>query len=60
MKTNELIARLQAMVAADPAVGELPVLTEGCDCYGPCDGARVLENGDGWTEKVVLLQRNDK
>lgn len=49
MTVAEMIAKLQAMIAADPSVAELPVDSEGCDCteeavdvreYGP--NRRVL------------------
>ncbi len=39
---------------------ELPVKTEGCDCYGPCSGA-TLED-DTWNNvrrRYVILQRDD-
>ena len=34
MTVRDLIAKLQRMVATDPAIGEYAVGAEGCDCYG--------------------------
>jgi hypothetical protein len=45
------VAELRALLALYP--DDMPVNTEGCDCYGACDG--VLEN-----EGVLLLTRGHR
>jgi hypothetical protein len=46
----KLIEELQALVAEDPAVAELVVLAEGCDCTGEAAGIEVVEESDGWID----------
>ncbi len=61
---NELIEQLIELrdtgTIADGVqdAGSLPVETEGCDCLGPCSGARF---SIGTTAKlVILLERADR
>jgi hypothetical protein len=35
---------------------DMPVLTEGCDCHGPCSGASVYTKH---TPPYVVLERDD-
>ncbi len=49
MQVKELIKQLQAVD------GELHVLTEGCDCWGPCSGVSI-EDTLGGQRRVVLLR----
>jgi hypothetical protein len=50
MTVRQVLIALQALVAEDPAVADLPVETEGCDCDG--DVARVVVK-----DKCVYLAR---
>ena len=50
---KELIEQLQAMPP------DAFVHTEGCDCVGPCSGARVANQRNGETAGTVVLTRDD-
>ena len=50
MTVGELITELQKFNQ------ELPVLTEGCDCYGNCIGFKILPDKKG---DVLLIERNN-
>lgn len=48
----QLIEKLKALPQ------DLPVLSDGCDCYGETLDAYVVKNGDGWDEESVLISRS--
>ena len=35
----------------------LPVLSDGCDCWGEADGVRLVDAGGGWMFDAVLIER---
>lgn len=59
MTVNELIAGLQALVADDPLAGALPVIADGCDCWGEAARVRVIDRSGGWSEPALLVERKD-
>ena len=54
MTVNQLIETLQKLVIQNN-VGELPVVTEGCDCLGECNRIEIDIDGK---ESYVLLRRS--
>jgi hypothetical protein len=54
----KLIELLQEAVKDDPSIANLPVLSEGCDCYGAASGVQCI-NKPEWEERALLLKRGD-
>lgn len=55
LKVRELITMLQTIVAADPAVAEYNVKSDGCDCTG--DAVDIEVNPGGFYPPHVLVCR---
>jgi hypothetical protein len=51
IRVAELIEQLKM------APQDFPVILEGCDCHGPCDGVTIQQFGG---KNSVLLRRNDQ
>jgi hypothetical protein len=54
MTVRELIAKLEAMIAADPSVADVKVSSEGCDCYG--DAVDVRDTNDGGDRRILIAR----
>lgn len=56
MTVKELVAALQGLPAD---VGDMEVLTEGCDCYGKALSLLVVKDPKSREDDYVLIQRHE-
>jgi hypothetical protein len=59
MTVAELIQALSNLVSESPSVADLPVLSDGCDCWGEAGTIRVVPQNNGWHETVLLIERRE-
>ena len=52
LKASDLVKALQRAIEVN---GDLPVATEGCDCYGDAAGVRVEEGATSGIDGAFLL-----
>lgn len=51
---------LEALSELPPAALDLPVILEGCDCYGQARALRLEHGGDGGNTGIAILRKNDE
>jgi hypothetical protein len=54
---GETMTVLELITALSKYPQDLPVITEGCDCYGNCVGIKRLDEGK--KEDCLILERNN-
>lgn len=59
MNARELIAKLQAIVDAGEVDADLPVVTEGCDCFEHASDVVVsdVDHARGERRKTIVIER---
>lgn len=57
MTAQELLQRLQEIVAEDPTAAELEVETEGCDCFGDVQTVEIGVDLLGEADRAIILFR---